>query len=181
MRFRTLAAGMLFAVAGSYPAFAQALAEGALVHANSAAAGAKAGTALGNALSHATTQIGQQMHTVTTTHVAGTPQTVPHRTAAVSGGTSSSAASSSSNSSGLTITSSSGLTITSIKGGGHLSTNSSEQPSSKSGGQPSCAQAPANAGGNSAANLTPSQTQPCATSASTQTQSKSVVHSSVPQ
>lgn len=105
MRAQILAAGVLFAVAGAYPVFGQALAEGALVHANSAAAGVKAGTALGNALNNATTHIGQQMHTVTQTHVAGTPQSVPHTTAAVRGTTGSSAVSSSSNSGGLVITS----------------------------------------------------------------------------
>lgn len=178
MRAQILATGVLFAVAGAYPVFGQALAEGALVHANSAAAGVKVGTALGDALNHATTQVGQQVHTVTTTHVAGTPRSVPHTKAAVSGGTSSSAASSSSNSSGLTITSSSGFAITSIKGG-HLSTNSSGQMSSKSGGQPSCAPAPANAVGNSTVSGTPSQTQPCVTSASRQTQSNSVSPASV--
>lgn len=171
MRAQILAAGVLFAVAGVYPVFGQALAEGALVHANAGAVGAKVGTALGDALNKATTQVGQQMHTVTTTHVAGgTPQRVPRTTPTVSGKNGSSAASSSSGSGGLTITS--------IKGG-HLSTNSGGLPNSKNGGQPSCAQAPA--AGNNAADGTPSQTQPCAASAGTQTQSKAVVNSSVPQ
>src|ERR1700746_430554 len=106
MRAHILAAGALFTVAGAYPVFGQALAEGALVHANSAAATAKAGTALGNALNHATTQIGQQMHTVTQTHVAGgTPQSVPHTTAAAS------------DSSAQAGTSSGNSMITSISGG----------------------------------------------------------------
>lgn len=164
MRAQILAWGVLFAVAGVYPVFGQALAEGALVHANSAAAGAKAGTALGNALNNATTHIGQQMHTVTQTHVAGTPQRVPQTSAAASGSTGASAASSSS--------SSGALTITSIKGG---------QPSTKSSGKPSCAPAPANTAGNNPANGTVPQTQPCAAPVTTQNQSKSVVHLSFPQ
>jgi hypothetical protein len=151
MRAQMVAAGVFFAVVGAYPVFGQALAEGALVHANSAAATAKAGTALGNALNKATTQIGQQMHTVTQTHVAGgTPQSVPHTTAATSG------------SSGSSGASSGPLTITSIKGG-----------------QPSCAQTSAAPTGSNAAKGT--STQDCAAPATTQTQSKSVVHVSFPQ
>jgi hypothetical protein len=173
MRAQILAAGVFFAVAGVYPVFGQALAEGALVHANSAAAGVKAGTALGNALNHATTQIGQQMHTVTTTHVTGgTPQSVPHTTAAVSGTSGSSAAPSSS--------SSGGLTITSIKGG-QPATKGAGQPSTHSGGQPTCAPASANAAGNKTANGTAPQAPPCSAPTNTPTQSKSVVHLSFPQ
>jgi len=157
MRAQIVAAGVFFAVVGAYPVFGQALAEGALVHANSAAATAKAGTALGNALSKATTQIGQQMQTVTQTHVAGgTPQSVPHTAAAASG---------SSGSSGASASSSSGpLTITSIKGG-----------------QPSCAPATVAANGSNAAKETSPQRQGCAAAATLQPQSKSVVHLSFPQ
>ena len=163
MRAQIVAAGVLLAVAGAYPVFGQALAEGALVHANSAAATAKAGTALGNALNKATSQLGQQMQTVTQTHVAGAPQSVPHAAAAASGSSGSAAASSSS--------SSGALMITSIKGG---------QPSTKGVGQPSCAPASANAAGNHAAGGTAPQTQPCAAPVTTQTQSKSVVNLSFP-
>jgi len=155
MRAQIVAATVFFAVIGAYPVFGQALAEGALVHANSAAAAAKAGTALGNALNNATTHIGQQMHTVTQTRVAGgTPQNVPHTTAATSG---------SSGSLGVSSSSSSGpLTITSIKGG-----------------QPSCAPASAATTGNNAAKGT--SPQDCAAPATTQGQSKSVVHVSFAQ
>ena len=159
MRAQILVAGVLFAVAGAYPVFGQALAEGALLHASSGAAGAKVGTALGDALNHATSQVGQQMHTVTTTHGAGTPQSVPHTTAAVSGASGSSAASSPSNSGGLTITS--------IKGG---------QPTTKP-VQPTCAPAAANTSGS---NATTAQ-KPCAAPVTTQPQSKSVVNLSFPQ
>ena len=153
MRAQIVAAGVFLVVVGAYPVFGQALAEGALVHANSAAATAKAGTALGNALNKATTQIGQQMHTVTQTHVAGgTPQSVPHTTATASG------------SSGSSGASSGPLTITSIKGG-----------------QPSCAPAPAATTGSNAGKGTSPQTQGCAAPATTQTQSRSVVHLSFPQ
>ncbi len=151
MRAQIVAAGVFFVVVGACPVFGQALAEGALVHANSAAATAKAGTALGNALNKATTQIGQQMHTVTQTHVAGdTPQNVPHTTTAAAG------------SGAQTGRSSGPLTITSIKGG-----------------QPSCAPASAAATGSDAAKGT--SPQDCAAPATTQTQSKSVVHLSFPQ
>lgn len=166
MRAQILAAGVLFAVAGVYPVFGQALAEGALVHANSAAAGVKAGTALGNALNHATTQIGQQMHTVTTTHVAGTPPSVPRAAAAASGNNSSPAASPASSSS------SGGSMIISVKGG---------PPSNKAIGQPKCAPAPPSATGNKTPSGTAPQTQPCAAPAVTQNQPKSAVTLSVSQ
>jgi hypothetical protein len=166
MRAQILAAGVLFAVAGAYPVFGQALAEGALVHANSAAAGVKAGTALGNALNKATTQIGQQMHTVTQTHVAGTPQSVPHTSAAASGSNSSPAAAPASSSS------SGGSMIISVKGG---------QPSNKVSVQPKCAPVSPSAAGNNAVSGTGSQTQPCAAPAVTQDQSKSAVTISFPQ
>lgn len=157
MRTQIVAAGVFFAVVGAYPVFGQALAEGALVHANSAAATAKAGTALGNALNNATTHIGEQMHTVTQTHVAGgTPQSVPHTTAAASGSSGSAGASSSS--------SSGPLTITSIKGG-----------------QPSCAPAAVPAPGSNAATAISPQKQDCAAPAVVQSQSKSVVHVSFAQ
>ena len=76
MRDRIVITAVLALVAAC-PAFGQALAEGAMVHAGAAGATAKAGTALGNALSRTTGQIGQQMQTVT--HPAlgsGTVQTV---------------------------------------------------------------------------------------------------------
>ena len=158
MRAQLVAAGVLFAVAGVYPVFGQALAEGALVHANSAAATAKAGTALGNALNNATTHIGQQMHAVTQTHVAGgAPQSVPHTAAAASGGSSSPATTPTSSSS------SGGSMIISVKGG---------PPSNKAIGQPKCAPASPAAAVNNAAGGTGPQTQPCAPPAVTQNQSK---------
>jgi len=153
MRAQIAAAGVFFAVVGTYPVFGQALAEGALVHANSAAATAKAGTALGNALNKATTQIGQQMHTVTQTHVAGgTPQNVPHTTPGSSGR------------GAQASPSSGGLTITSIRGG--------QQP---------CAPASAAAPAGNAAKASATQKQDCATPATVQNQPKSVVHLSFPQ
>lgn len=166
MRAQILASGVLFAMAGAYPVFGQALAEGALVHANSAAATAKAGTALGNALNNATTHIGQQMHTVTQTHVAGTPQSVP-RTATVASGSNGSPAASPTSSS-----SPGGSMIISVKGG---------PPSNKAIGQPKCAPVSPSAAGNSAASGAPSQAQPCAAPAVTQNQSKSAVTLSVSQ
>ncbi len=151
MRAQIVAAAAFVALVCAYPVFGQALAEGALVHANSAAATAKAGTALGNALNNATTHIGQQMHTVTQTHVAvGTPQHVPHTTTASSG------------SGARPGTSSGGSMITSIKGGGRQN----------------CAPAPAAATGNATKGNLPSG---CAVPAATQNQSKSVVHLSFPQ
>lgn len=165
MRAQIVAAGVLFAVASAYPVFGQALAEGALVHANSAAAGAKAGTALGNALNKATTQLGQQMHTVTQTHVAGTPQSVPHTTAASGSNGSPAASPAASSSSG-------GSMIVSVKGG---------PPSNKVSGQPKCAPASQSAAGHNAASGTAPQTQPCAAPATTPNQSKSVVTLSFPQ
>lgn len=168
MRAQILACGVLFAVAGAYPVFGQALAEGALVHANSAAATAKAGTALGNALNNATTHIGQQMHAVTTTHAAGTRQSVPHTAAAASGTNGSSAASSPP----LSSSSSGGSMIVSVKGG---------PPSNKAIGQPKCAPASPAAAGSNAASGTAPQTQPCAAPAVTQNQSKSAVTLSVSQ
>ncbi len=151
MRAQIVAAGVFFAVVGAYPVFGQALAEGALVHANSAAAAAKAGTALGNALNNATTHIGQRMQTVTQTHVAGgTPQSVRHTTAAAAG------------SGAQPGTSSGGSMITSIRGSGRQN----------------CAPAPAAATGKAAKGTSP---QGCAAPATTQTQSKSVVHLSFPQ
>ena len=153
MRVQIAAAGVFFALVGTYPVFGQALAEGALVHANSAAATAKAGTALGNALNKATTQIGQQMHTVTQTHVAGgTPQSVPPMTAAARGSGAQPGASSG------------GLTITSINGG-----------------RQNCAPAPAPTPGGNAAKATAPQKQDCAAPAAAQNQYKSVVHLSFPQ
>ena len=166
MRAQILACGVLFAVAGAYPVFGQALAEGALVHANSAAAGVKAGTALGNALNKATTQIGQQMHTVTQTHM-GTPQSVPHTAAAAGGSNSTSAASPSSSSS-----SSGGSMIISVKGG---------PPSNRAIGQSKCAPVSPSAAGNNAASGTAPPTQPCAAPAVTQDQSQSAVTLSVSQ
>lgn len=163
MRAQILASGVLFAVAGAYPVFGQALAEGALVHANSAAAGAKAGTALGNALNKATTQLGQQMQTVTQTHVTRAPQSIPHTAAAASGSNGSRAAS--------TASSSGGSMIISVKGG---------PPSNKAIGQPKCAPASPAAGSN-AAGGTALQTPPCAAPAATQNQSKSAVTLSVSQ
>ncbi|HEV2136583.1 MAG TPA: hypothetical protein VGR47_20355 [Terracidiphilus sp.] len=168
MRAQLVAAGVLFAVAGAYPVFGQALAEGALVHANAGAAGAKVGTALGNALNKATTQLGQQMQTVTQTHVAGTPQSVPHTAAAASGSNGSAAASSSS----LSSSSSGGSMIVSVKGG---------PPSNKAIGQPKCAPAsPAEAGNNASSGTAP-QTQSCAAPAVKQNGSKSAVTLSISQ
>ena len=153
MRAQIVAAGVFFAVVGAYPVFGQALAEGALVHANAGAAAAKAGTALGNALNKATTQIGQQMHTVTQTHVAGgTPQSVSHTTAAAGG------------SGAGPGTSSGGSMITSI-----------------SGGRQNCGPAPAPAPGGNAAKSTSPQGPDCAAPAAAQNQYKSVVHLSFPQ
>ena len=163
MRAQILASGVLFAVAGAYPVFGQALAEGALVHANSAAAGAKAGTALGNALNKVTIQLGQQMQTVTQTHVTRAPQSIPHTAAAASGSNGSRAAS--------TASSSGGSMIISVKGG---------PPSNKAIGQPKCAPASPAAGSN-AAGGTALQTPPCAAPAATQNQSKSAVTLSVSQ
>jgi len=152
MRAQIVAAGVFFAMVGAYPVFGQALAEGALVHANAGAAAAKAGTALGNALNKATTQIGQQMQTVTQTHVSGgTPQSVPHTTAAASG-------------SGAQLGTSSGGLITSI-----------------SGGRQNCAPAPAPAPGGNATKGTSPQKQDCAAPAPAKNQYKSVVHLSFPQ
>ena len=166
MRAQILACGVLFAAAGAYPVFGQALAEGALVHANSAAAGAKAGTALGNALNNATTHIGQQMHAVTQTHVSGTPQSVPHTARAASGSNGSPAASpASASSSGSSM-------IVSVKGG---------PPSNRAIGQPKCAPASSAAAGNNAAGGAAPQTQPCAAPAATQNQSPSAVTVSVSQ
>ena len=166
MRAQILAAGVLFAVAGVYPVFGQALAEGALVHANAGAVGAKVGTALGDALNKATTQVGQQMHTVTTTHVAGgTPQSVPHSAAPATGGKGTPASPPASSSSGGSI-------IVSVKGG---------PPSNRAIGQPKCAPvSPATAGNNAASGTAP-QAQPCAAPAVTQNQSKSAVTLSVSQ
>lgn len=166
MRAQIIACGVLFAVAGAYPVFGQALAEGALVHANSAAATAKAGTALGNALNKATSQLGQQMQTVTQTHVAGTPQSVPHAAAAAKGSNSSTVASPASSSP------SGGSMIISVKGG---------PPSNKVSVQPKCAPASPSAAGNNAASGAAPQTQPCAAPATTQNQSKSAVTISFPQ
>ena len=153
MRAQIVAAGVFLVVVGAYSVFGQALAEGALVHANSAAATAKAGTALGNALNKATTQIGQQMHTVTQTHVAGgTPQSVPHKAAASSGSGAEPGASSG------------GPMITSI-----------------SGGRQNCAPTPTPARGGDAAKATSPQKQDCAAPAAAQNQYKSIVHLSFPQ
>jgi hypothetical protein len=153
MRAQIVATGVFFAAVSAYPVFGQALAEGALVHANAAAATAKAGTALGNALNKATTQIGQQMQTVTQTHVAGgTPQRVPHITPASSG------------SGAQPGTSSGGPMITSI-----------------SGGRQNCAPTPTPAPGGDAAKATSPQKQDCAAPAAAQNQYKSVVHLSFPQ
>ena len=166
MRAQIMAASVLFVVAGACPVFGQALAEGALVHANSAAAGVKAGTALGNALNNATTHIGQQMHTVTTTHVAGTPKSVPHTAAPASGSNGSSAASPTSSSSP------GGSMIVSVKGG---------PPSNRAIGQPKCAPASSAAASNGAASGTAPQMQPCAAPPTAQNQSKSAVTLSVSQ
>lgn len=153
MRAQIVAAGVFFAVVGAYPVFGQALAEGALVHANSAAATAKAGTALGNALNTATTHIGQQMHTVTQTHVAGgTPRNVPQTTTTASG------------SGAQSVASSSGPMITSITGA-----------------HQNCATAPAPAPGDNTAKATAPQTQACAAPAASQNQYKSVVNISFAQ
>lgn len=61
MRILMIMAGTLVAIASVCPAAGQALVEGAMVHANSAAATAKVGSALGDALSKATAQNAEAM------------------------------------------------------------------------------------------------------------------------
>jgi|SRR5579862_3247297 len=101
MRNRIMITAVL-ALLVACPAFGQALAEGAMVHAGAAGATAKAGSALGNALSRTTGQIGQHVQTVTHPVLgSGTVQHVP----ATNQITSTTNPSSSSSASGSMITS----------------------------------------------------------------------------
>lgn len=76
MRDRIVITAVLALVAAC-PAFGQALAEGAMVHAGAAGTTAKVGSALGNALSRTTSQVGQHVQTVTHPVLgSGTPTNV---------------------------------------------------------------------------------------------------------
>jgi hypothetical protein len=81
MRVPTVVAVMIVLLAAACPGFGQAVAEGAMVHANSAAAGAKAGSSIGNALSRANARNAQRLHAATAaTPTAGRIQNVPQST-----------------------------------------------------------------------------------------------------
>jgi hypothetical protein len=78
MRLATMLAGTLVLLTATAPGFGQALAEGAMVHANAAAAGAKAGSSIGNALNRANARNAQSLHAATSGAVsAGKIQNVP--------------------------------------------------------------------------------------------------------
>jgi hypothetical protein len=78
MRARIVLGSLCFVLVSVGLVFSQAAAEGAMVHAGSAAATAKAGSALGNALSRATSNLGGQMQAVTQPKAApGRIQEIP--------------------------------------------------------------------------------------------------------
>jgi hypothetical protein len=81
MRVPSILVGIIVAIIAASPGFGQAVAEGAMVHANSAAAGAKVGSSIGTALSRANTRNAQKLHAATTsTASAGKIQYVPQST-----------------------------------------------------------------------------------------------------
>lgn len=65
MRVLRLASGMMLVLSAGIMAFGQAIAEGAMVHANSAAAGAKMGSSLGNAFGRANARNAAAMRSAT--------------------------------------------------------------------------------------------------------------------
>lgn len=166
MRVRVVLSGMLLTLVPVVPAFGQALAEGAMVHANAAAATAKAGTALGDSLNKAMSNNADRLHSITQgasqPSTGGQVQTVPRSASPASAATHAASAPTSANHSA-----SGGLQITSIRGG-----SAAPKPACTSATATSSA-TPANPGtANTAA-------QPCA---STSTQpTKSVVHVNFPQ
>lgn len=116
MRTPALAAGIILGLAVS-PCLGQAVAEGAMVHANSAAGTAKAGSALGNALSKAMSGNAEKMESLS----AGKVEHVPHAS-----GKSSSAPI------GNSVQSSGPLVITSIRGAQKPCTAPTPQPANSS-------------------------------------------------
>ena len=167
MRIRALLPGILFTALTVAPAFGQALAEGAMLHANAAAATAKAGTALGDSLNRATSNNADRLHSITQgapgTSSGGQIQTVPRaaNSAPAAARTSNASTSAGNSSSG-------GLQITSIRGGNSAVKTGCSTPASKS------TSTTANSSPGNAA------TQPCAAPATTQP-TKSVVHINFPQ
>ena len=100
MRTLTLLATLIFGSAAACLSFAQAVAEGAMLHANSAAATTRAGTALGDAITTVMGRNTEKMESLS----AGKLEHVPH-------------ASRNSSGSRKTAQSSDPLVITSIRGG----------------------------------------------------------------
>jgi hypothetical protein len=84
MRILTIMAGTLVAMAAVCPAAGQAVVEGAMVHANSAAATAKVGSALGDALSKATGQNAEAMKSAVRPATSGKIEHVPQRSPSTS-------------------------------------------------------------------------------------------------
>jgi hypothetical protein len=84
MRILTIMAGTLVAMAAVCPAAGQAVVEGAMVHANSAAATARVGSALGDALSKATGQNAEAMKSAVRPATSGKIEHVPQRSPSTS-------------------------------------------------------------------------------------------------
>ncbi len=80
MRAGIALGSLLFVVAGFRPAWSQAVAEGAMVNANSAAAASKAGSVLGDVLNKAAGKVAGQIPAVSPNKTPGAkpnPQTLP--------------------------------------------------------------------------------------------------------
>lgn len=159
MRTLAVAAVMILGCGGELSSFAQAVAEAAMVHANSAAATTKAGSALGKALSNVVGANAEKMESVPT----GRLEQVPH-------------ASRKTLASGKGEQSSDPLVITSIRGGSKPCT--AAQPSQQAASNWSDRSFPKAAPSARAqtAPATASAAQDCDTATGTRPQYKSVVN-----
>lgn len=174
MRVLAIVAGAVVTFSTVCSGFGQAVAEGAMVHANAATTGVKVGSALGNALSRATRQNAARMEAATGATTVGTIQNVPR---------SPGQAAASSDSSGP-------LMITSIQGAHKPCTARPTVPANP--GQTSAPAAPAAAAAAPAAPVAdapavpatapaaPAPSSDCASPAAPQAQSRSVIQLSFP-
>jgi hypothetical protein len=169
MQVQMIVARMVMIGILAFPAFGQALAEGAMLHAHSAAAGAKVGSTLGKALTSATEANADRLQTVKHASVPGKVQNVPHSSTQVAGSGHSDGA----------------LTITSIRGAantcpiGLAATSNAGNASASSSAGPTASESPSTASALSttaAPAVNSAESPNCSNATRARTESNSVVH-----
>ncbi len=162
MRTAAILVGLV-GFAAVYPGHGQAVAEGAMVHANSAAATAKVGTALGNALSKTMSGNAANMESVSPGKIEHVPHAQEKKKGAANTGEPSQA-----------------FVITSIRGE-HKPCAATAPVAARQSGAGAASAANAAASSESGARSSSSKSQDCLTPAAGQKRSKSVVNLSFPQ